>query len=81
MSKERLKKIVSKTNKTYYVDIENKRVCDSLGNWISFKEDFNGVIESNSAIYIERLFNGFYELVENFNDDLYYDKKEKILWG
>ena len=64
----------------YYLDSNNKRVGDSLGNWITFSEDLDGVIEDNIGLYIENLFKKYYEIVKSFDDDLKYDKKEKIKW-
>ena len=80
VSNNELKKIVSRNNKIFYIDIAHKRVSDSLGNWISFHEDYEDIIESNAGIYLEKLFNGFYELVHDFDKDLYFDKKEKVIW-
>ncbi len=81
VSNNELKKIVSRSNKIFYIDVTHKRVSDSLGNWISFNEDYEDIIESNAGIYLEKLFNGFYELVHDFDKDLYFDKKEKVIWG
>ena len=64
----------------YYLDIENKRVSDSLGNWITFHEDISGVIEDNIGIYIENLFQKYYEAVTNFDNELKFDKIDKIKW-
>ena len=64
----------------YYLDEENKRVSDSLGNWISFHEDINGVIEDNIGIYIENLFQAYKEAVANFDKELKFDKINKIKW-
>lgn len=64
----------------YYLDKKNNRVADSLGNWIVFNEDIDGVIEDNIGIYIEKLFKKYYEAVKEFDNDLRYDKIEKIKW-
>ena len=74
------KKVISRSNNIYFIDFENKRVGDPAGNWISFKEEIEGVLEVNIPFYIEKLFNQYYRAVKKFNDDLYYDKKEKIVW-
>lgn len=66
--------------KYYYLDEENKRVADSLGNWIQFQEDISGVIEDNIIVYIETLFNKYYESVKEFNNELKVDKIQKIKW-
>lgn len=67
-------------NNTYYIDKKNKKIGDSFGNWISFSEDIDGVIKENVILYIENLFNSYYEIVKKFDKDLFFDKKEKILW-
>lgn len=64
----------------FYLDRENNRVGDSLGNWISFHEDISNVIEENIGIYIENLFSKYYEIVKNFDNELKYDKIHKIKW-
>lgn len=69
-----------KNGQEYFLDIKNKKVGDVFGNWIPFKEDINGVIESNIGIYIERLFVKYYDAMREFDQDLAYDKIEKIKW-
>lgn len=64
----------------YYLDKENKRVGDSLGNWIYFEENIEGVIDDNIGIYIGRLFEAYYEAQKRFNEDLKFDKVNKINW-
>ena len=64
----------------YYLDRDNNMVIDSLGNKIAFNEDINDVIESNVGLYIEKLFKNYYEAVKEFDNDLKYDKIEKIKW-
>ena len=64
----------------YYLDKKNNKVGDRLGNWITFNEDIDGVIKDNIGIYIERLFKKYYDAVKEFDDDLRYDKIEKIRW-
>ena len=69
-----------KSGQEYYLDAKNKKVGDVFGNWISFKEDINGVIKDNIGIYIERLFMKYYDAVNGFNNDLKFDKFSKIHW-
>ena len=66
--------------KKYYLDRNNSRVGDSLGNWISFHEDISDVIKENIGIYIETLFNKYYEIVKSFDNELKCDKINKINW-
>lgn len=69
-----------KNGQLYYLDAANRKVGDALGNWISFSEDIIGVMEENIGIYIERLFLKYYQAIDEFNDDLKFDKIEKISW-
>ena len=68
------------SGKKYYLDRENKRVSDSLGNWIVFHEDISGVIKDNIGIYIETLFNNYYEAIKSFDEELKVDKIHHIKW-
>ena len=68
------------SGKKYYLDRKNNRVADRLGNWISFNEDISGVIKNNIGVYIETLFDSYYEAVENFDNELKVDKIHKIKW-
>jgi len=64
----------------FYLDRKNKKVGDSLGNWISYHEDISNVIKENIGIYIENLFNKYYEAVKGFDDELKSDKLYHIKW-
>lgn len=66
--------------KKFYLDRNNNKVGDSLGNWISFHEDISDVIKENIGIYIETLFNKYYEIVKSFDNELKCDKIHKINW-
>lgn len=72
--------IVGKNHKHYFIDKNNKRVGDALGNWISFQENIQNVNKENLTLYIENLFENYYKIVKHFNDDLFFDKKNKIVW-
>jgi len=79
--KEKYEIFIGENGHKYYLDKQHKRVADSLGNWISYKEDIEGVIKENIAIYLEDLFNDFYIVQSRFNDDLKYDKVNKVKWS
>ena len=66
--------------KKYYLDKQNNKVGDSLGNWIRFNEDIAGVIQENIGIYIEELFAKYYEAIRGFDEDLKIDKMHHIKW-
>ena len=49
--------------------------------WERFKgiqEELSGVKEQNLSIYLQELFESFYEIQEKFNKDCKYDKEEDI---
>lgn len=66
--------------KKYYLDRQNNRVGDSLGNWIHFNESIDGVIQENISIYIEEFFAKYYEAIRRFDEDLKIDKMHHIRW-
>lgn len=73
-------KIVCEDNNVYYLNKENKKIFDNKRNCISFDEPIDGVIEANLPVYIKELFDDFYKIQNQFNRDLFLDKKEKIIW-
>lgn len=64
----------------YYLDRVGKRVSDKLGNWISFSEEIEGVMDCNLPVYFDELFDDFYTVQNKLNRDLRLDKVEKIKW-
>ena len=76
-----LKRIKTRSGKTYYYNPVKKEVSDVKGNRITIQEDLEGVKEQNLALYLEDLFEGFYRLQDKFNRDCRYDKEEDILWS
>ena len=51
------------------------------GNIIMVQEDLREIKEQNLVIYLQDLFDGFYEIQEKFNRDCRFDKEEDILWS
>lgn len=80
LDKEKLKKIETPKN-TYYFDEEAKCIIDAKGTRIKINESINGVKEQNLAIYVEELFEVYYDAVNKFDNDCKIDKKEDIIWG
>ena len=76
-----LKRIKTRSGKTYYYNPAKKEVSDVKGNSITIQEELEGVKEQNLALYLEDLFEGFYRLQDKFNRDCRYDKEEDILWS
>lgn len=75
-----LKEIYGKNACTYYYDKNQKCVLDMAGNRIYIQEDLEGIKEQNLALYLDDLFERFYEIQDKFNRDCKYDKEEDILW-
>lgn len=75
-----LRKIKGSNGACYYYDKKKKIVSDMCGNQIFVQEDLDSVKEQNLALYLEDLFDRFYEIQEKFNQDCKYDKEEDILW-
>ena len=65
----------------YYYDTLQRTVTDKRGNTILIQEDLEGVKTQNLALYLQELFESFYEIQEKFNRDCRYDKEEDILWS
>ena len=81
MADASLKKIQGKNEKVYYYDNCPEglyQICG--GNRIYIQEDLEDVKEQNLVLYLEELFERFYEIQEKFNQDCKYDKEEDILW-
>lgn len=75
-----LKKIKGRNGIFYYYDKTQKCVSDMKGNKIFIQEDLEGVKEQNLVLYLQDLFESFYEIQQKFNQDCKYDKEEDILW-
>lgn len=76
-----LKEINSKKGHKYYYDNAKKILMDSKGNSINIEESIEGVKEENLPIYVEDLFEAFYEIQERFNRDCRFDREEDIIWS
>lgn len=76
-----LKEIIGKNDQTYYYDKNQKCVLDMKGNKIYIQEELEGVKEQNLVLYLDDLFERFYEIQEKFNRDCRFDKEEGILWS
>lgn len=77
---ESLQHISDNDGHLYYYDSLKKTVADEIGNTIIIQEELAGVKTQNLAIYLQELFEGFYEIQNKFNADCKYDKEEDILW-
>lgn len=77
---EKLQKIESSKD-TYYYDETAKCIIDKKGTRIKVNENIKDVKAQNLAIYVDDLFEAYYDAVNKFDKDCKLDKKEDILWG
>ena len=75
-----LKKIKGMSGTFYFYDSIRHTVSDAKGNVIAIQERLEGVKEQNLPLYLEELFEGFYEIQDKFNRDCRFDKEDDILW-
>lgn len=75
-----LNEIQGKKGRLYYYDKNQSCVLDIKGNRIYIKEKLEEINEQNIALYLDDLFDSFYDIQEKFNRDCKYDKEENILW-
>ena len=73
--------IASRHGSKYYYDEAQKMLMDSKGNSIYIQESLTGVKSENLPLYVEDLFESFYEIQEKFNRDCRFDKQEDIIWS
>ena len=73
-------KIECDDGRCYFVDKVGRAVEDQKGNRISFRESFDGVKHENLKVYIEELFEAFYQAQHQFDRDLYHDRKFDAIW-
>ena len=75
-----LRRISGRRGQEYYYDNLRRTVQDRFGNQIKIAEDPENVKEENLQLYLEDLFEGFYEIQDTFNQDCRYDQEEDIIW-
>ena len=75
-----LKEIQGKNGHSYYYDKNQNCVLDIKGNRIYVKEKLEDIKTQNLALYLDDLFERFYEIQEKFDRDCKYDKEEDIFW-
>ncbi|WP_026523029.1 helix-turn-helix domain-containing protein [Butyrivibrio sp. VCB2001] len=66
--------------KCYFIDRVGRAVEDQKGNRIAVRESFEGVKHENLKVYVEELFEAFYQAQNQFDRDLYHDRKYDALW-
>ena len=76
-----MRKIEGEDGHVFYYDRVRQMVYDEQGNGIAVAEDLNEVKEANLALYLEDLFESFYEILDKFNRDCRLDKDDDIIWS
>ncbi|MBQ9015478.1 MAG: helix-turn-helix domain-containing protein [Firmicutes bacterium] len=72
--------VSGKEGAVYYYDRSRHLVEDARANCIHITEDLELVKEQNLGLYLDELFDAFYEIQEKFNRDCRFDQQEDILW-
>ena len=80
IDKRDMRKITSRDGTNYYYNQTAEIIYDSTGTGIKINADLKGVKEENLPLYVQDLFESYYEIVEKFNRDCEYDKKDDIIW-
>ncbi|MBQ9211450.1 MAG: helix-turn-helix domain-containing protein [Clostridia bacterium] len=75
-----LQKIQGESGSIFFYNKEKHSVIDQKGNEILIQEELEGVKPSNLILYLEDLFDDFYQIQSKFNRDCRFDKQESIIW-
>ena len=67
--------------KIFYYDPSARIVSDRFGNQIRVKSDLSQVKKENLPIYLNDLFDAYYDITDRFERDCEYDAKEDIIWS
>lgn len=76
-----MKKITDSEGNVYFYDENASCLIDVRGTRIAITEDLRGVKEQNLGLYVQDLFEMYYQILERFHEDCRYDKKEDIIWS
>ena len=75
-----MQEIKCKNGLVYYYDKLRSCIMDQKGNSINIQESLEGVKEQNLGLYVQDMFEYFYEIQDRFNSDCKWDKQEDIIW-
>lgn len=65
--------------RSYYYDPDARTLEDKVGHKIPVKSDLSKVKPQNLLVYVTELFDSYYDILEKFERDCRYDKKENII--
>lgn len=74
-------KIEDDKGSVFYYNKEAGYLIDNKGTKISIHEELEGVKEQNLVLYVKDLFETYYAVVDKFEQDCRFDKKEDIIWS
>jgi len=75
-----VERISGENGSVFYYNPVKKSVMDPDGNEILIQENLHEIKPKNLIIYLEDLFESFYEARDRFKRDCCYDRKENIIW-
>ena len=75
------KKVIKTKNNVFYYDKAQNKVYDKKGTGIKVSSNLEEVKEQNLGIYVEDLFDSYYQIVDKFERDCRLDIEEDILWS
>ena len=79
-SNDQLCRKIQGEKNVYYYHATARMVYDSKGNGIQISEPLEKVHPENLILYLEELFEAFYQIQDRFNRDCRLDQSENIIW-
>ena len=70
-----LVEIIGDRGNVFYYDSIKKTISDNLGNIINISQDLTKIKSTNLSLYVQDLFDSFYEVQNKFNHDCVMDQK------
>ncbi len=81
LRKEHLKEIKTRNGIIYYYDKDTRSLMDKKGTRIKINHTLEDIKEQNLPLYVNDLFESYYETIKKFDQDCKLDKEEDILWS
>lgn len=79
--KEGLKTVTTDNGIRYYYDRVSGTLMDESGIKISTNEKIDDVKDKNLSIYVQELFENYYQIIDKFERNCRLDKEEDIIWS
>jgi len=81
VDRKMMKTIEDGKGNTFYYNKEAGYLVDRRGTRIFVQVDLDGVKKQNLILYIEDLFESYYEILNKFHQDCRLDETEDIIWS